>query len=63
MEKQWGTFERIAENKFLFTIEVSDVMEMIPWFRSYEGYVVVLNDKIRDILIEEREEMIKVYSQ
>ena len=63
MEKQWGTFERIAENKFLFTIEVSDSMEMIPWFRSYEGYVVVLNDKIRDILIEEREEMIKVYSQ
>ena len=63
MEKQWGTFERIAENKFLFTIEVSDVMEMIPWFRSYEGYVVVLNDKIREKLTEEREEMIKVYSQ
>ena len=63
MEKQWGTFERIAENKFLFTIEVSDVMEMIPWFRSYEGYVVVLNDKIRDILADERDTMIKVYSQ
>ena len=60
-EKKWGVFEKIEENKFLFSIEVSDPMEMLPWFRSYEGYVVVLHEKIRNILKNEREKLLEMY--
>ena len=60
-EKQWGKFEKIEDNKFFFSIDVSDAMEMLPWFRSYEGYVVVLHEKLREALQQERQEMLEMY--
>lgn len=54
-EGKWGELEKISQNKYLFTIEVTDPEEMLPWLRSFGEHVKVkasdkhkLNEKLVD---------------
>lgn len=35
-----GTIDRVAENTFLYTIEVIDANEMVPWLRTLIGRII-----------------------
>lgn len=60
-EKKWGTLEEISEGKYLFTIDVMEPKELIPWFRMFEGYVVILDEELNQQFRNERDELLKRY--
>ncbi|GLC31790.1 WYL domain-containing protein [Clostridium omnivorum] len=54
-EGRWGELQKISQNKYLYTIEVTDPEELLPWFRSFGEHVRVkasdehkLDEKLRD---------------
>ena len=60
-EKKWATLEKQSDGGYLFTIDVMDKNEMVPWFRTFEGYVVVLDEYINKKFKKERNELLKRY--
>lgn len=63
-EGRWGGLQRISEGKYVFTIEVNDSSEMIPWLRSFAGYVTVRQSQehdTRERLLADAKEALKNY--
>lgn len=60
-EKKWATLQKKDKGKYLFTIDVLNKKELIPWFRTFEGHVIVLDDYINNQFQEERKELLKRY--
>jgi hypothetical protein len=48
-EKRSGTVTRVDEGRYAFQIRVSDPMEMLPWFRSFMGYVYIERSDWHDL--------------
>ncbi len=44
-EAPLGKLEKIEAGRYHFTLQVNDSYEIIPWIRSYAGYVKVLESK------------------
>ncbi|OPX43976.1 hypothetical protein CLHUN_22190 [Ruminiclostridium hungatei] len=44
-EATLGKLEKIEAGRYYFTLQVNDSYEIIPWIRSYAGYVKVLESK------------------
>lgn len=42
-EGRHGKVEKISENTYLYTIEVTDVNEMVPWLRTFIGRIISFN--------------------
>lgn len=42
-EGKWGEIKRIEEGRYLYSIEVTDAGELIPWLRSFAGFVKVID--------------------
>lgn len=42
-EGKHGTIEKIADNTFVYRIEVTDTQEMVPWLRTFIGRIVSIN--------------------
>lgn len=63
-EGRWGSLQRVDEGKYLFTIEVNDPLEMIPWLRSFAGYVTVRQSEehnTQELLLADAKEALKNY--
>lgn len=57
-----GVLEKIDNSHFHFTMQVNDSSEIIPWLRSYAGYVKVLESKeLADKLLNDWKEMLANY--
>ncbi len=44
-EATLGKLEKIEAGRYCFTLQINDSYEIIPWLRSYAGYVKVLESK------------------
>lgn len=60
-EKKWASVVKEDEGRYRFKIDVLDKKELIPWFRTFEGYVVVLDEEINRKFEAERGELLKRY--
>jgi len=60
-EKKWATLEKIDDGKYLFTISVIETSELVPWFRTFEGHVVILNKNLNKQFQEERDKLLRRY--
>jgi hypothetical protein len=47
-EKRCGNVTRITDNEWLFTADVYDSMELMPWIRTFIGRIVSLNCSNKD---------------
>ncbi|MCX7747938.1 MAG: WYL domain-containing protein [Clostridia bacterium] len=57
-----GTMEKVEEGKFYFTMLLNDSGEIIPWLRSYSGYMRVLEgEALLRRLTEDWKEMLNTY--
>lgn len=41
-EGKHGTVEKVADNTFIYRIEVIDTMEMLPWLRTFIGRIIAI---------------------
>lgn len=63
-EKRIGTVKKLDEENYLFTAEVYDAREMLPWIRTFTGRIVSFsctNEKIEDIFREDISLMNSIY--
>lgn len=60
-EKKWATLDKIGDGKYLFTISLIETSELIPWFRTFEGHVVVLNKEMNEQFQDERNKLLRRY--
>lgn len=57
-----GEMEKIEEGKYHFTIKVNDSGEMVPWLRSYSGFIKVIQGRhLAKKLLEDWKETINNY--
>lgn len=40
-EGKWGTITKLEKGRYLYAIEVTDPNEMIPWLRTFAGFIKV----------------------
>lgn len=61
-EVQEGNIERIGEGRYHLSLLVNDSLEMVPWIRSYSGYIKVIQGRglIRK-MAEDWKEMLEIY--
>ena len=45
----------------MFTINVIETSELVPWFRTFEGHVVILNKDLNEKFQRERNELLRRY--
>lgn len=60
-EKKWATLEKQDRGKYLFSIDLLNKKELIPWFRTFEGHVIVLDEDINNQFQKERKELLERY--
>lgn len=63
-EGRHGVLEKTQPNHFLYTIDVVDTMEMLPWLRTFIGRITQLeisNQAVEDIFWKDVQEMILMY--
>jgi hypothetical protein len=48
-EKRNGTVTKLNEGKYAYHIDVTDPNEMLPWFRSFMGYVYIRKSDEHDL--------------
>ncbi|HEX9058872.1 MAG TPA: WYL domain-containing protein [Clostridia bacterium] len=57
-----GIMEKVCEGCYHFTMMVNDSGEMVPWVRSYSGYIKVIEgETLAKRLIEDWKETLKAY--
>lgn len=60
-EKRVGRVEQIDANTYRFTADVYDSMEMVPWIRTYLGYITKLNFSNRTVENQFKGDIYKMY--
>jgi hypothetical protein len=63
-EGRWGNIERLEEGRYLYSIEVTDPLELVPWLRSFAGFCRVRHSDSHDLssrLREDSEEALRKY--
>jgi hypothetical protein len=48
-EKRSGTVAKLDEGRYIYRIEITDPNEMLPWFRSFMGYVYIIRSNEHDL--------------
>jgi hypothetical protein len=51
-EGKHGTVEKLAENTFLYRIEVTETQEMVPWLRTFIGRIIALQGTNTRVITE-----------
>lgn len=63
-EKRCGTVEKIDEHKLMFSADVFDATEMIPWIRTFICRITRLecsNKKVENIFKSDLDKMYELY--
>jgi predicted DNA-binding transcriptional regulator YafY len=61
-EVQFGCFERIEKGWYHLTMYVNNSLEMLPWIRSYMGYINVIDGRrLKKKFLNDLKEMIENY--
>lgn len=61
-EAQNGMMEKVEAGVYHFTTETNDAIEMVPWLRSYTGYIKILRGgKLEKKLYYDWKEMLESY--
>ncbi|WZL71695.1 WYL domain-containing protein [Clostridiaceae bacterium 35-E11] len=48
-EGKWGTLTKLKKNRYLYRIEVTDPNEMIPWLRTFAGFIKIRESNSHNI--------------
>lgn len=56
-EGKHGTVEKLADNRFVYRIEVSDTQEMVPWLRTFIGRIISLTGSNQRIMKQFHEDI------
>ncbi len=63
-EKRWGTIEKMDNGKYLYSIDVTDPLELVLWLRSFTGYIEIRSSNkhnLQERLTDECKEALKNY--
>ena len=63
-EKRNGRVEQIDENTYLFSADVYDAAEMLPWLRTFIGRIIKLecsSQSVVDTFYADLDAMIRMY--
>lgn len=61
-EVKEGTIEKIEEGRYHLDLLVNDSLEMVPWIRSYSGYIKVIQGReLIKRMAEDWKEMLETY--
>ncbi|MBP2662499.1 MAG: hypothetical protein H6Q71_447 [Firmicutes bacterium] len=56
-EGKHGTVEKLADNIFVYRIEVSDTQEMVPWLRTFIGRIISITGSNQRIIKQFRDDI------
>lgn len=61
-DKQHGKIEKTSESTYVFSIEITDPIEMVPYLRTFYGHIVKTNcAKLNDYINEDLKRMVALY--
>ncbi|WP_176772752.1 WYL domain-containing protein [Sporomusa acidovorans] len=49
-EGKHGTIEKVADNTFVYRIEVTDTQEMVPWLRTFIGRIISIKGSNQQVI-------------
>lgn len=65
-EGKYGTIEKIADNTFVYSINVSNTQEMVPWLRTFIGRILAIKGSNKRVMKEFQQDihrMIAMYEE